>query len=143
MNFAVPADYWVKLKEIEKRDKYLDLARGLKRTIEHESDDDNSCNWCARYTHQRIGTGTGGLENKWTRRDHPNYRIIKIGQNTEKSPGDLRSYLMTICTCRKTAAVQFNNQLRVHTFSRAINPKVKVIVLLEFDLASYNVTTLR
>ena len=28
---SVPADYRVKLKEIEKRDKYLDLARGLKK----------------------------------------------------------------------------------------------------------------
>ena len=31
MDFAVPADYWVKLKESEKKDKYLDLARELKK----------------------------------------------------------------------------------------------------------------
>ena len=30
-DFAVPADYRVKLKESETRDKYLDLARGLKK----------------------------------------------------------------------------------------------------------------
>ena len=30
MDFAVPADHKVKLKESEKRDKYLDLARELK-----------------------------------------------------------------------------------------------------------------
>ena len=30
VNFTVPAEYWVKLKESEKRDKYLDLARELK-----------------------------------------------------------------------------------------------------------------
>ena len=30
-NFAVPDDHWVKLKENEKRDKYLDLARKLKK----------------------------------------------------------------------------------------------------------------
>ena len=40
--------------------------------------------------HQRIGTETGGLENKRTSRNHPNYSIIKIGQNTERSPEDLR-----------------------------------------------------
>ena len=28
--FAVQADHWVKIKENEKRDKYLDLARKLK-----------------------------------------------------------------------------------------------------------------
>ena len=37
---------------------------------------------------KRFGTGTGGLGNKRTNGDHPNYSIIKIGQNTEKSPGD-------------------------------------------------------
>ena len=30
MNLTVLADYWVKLKESEKKDKYLDLARELK-----------------------------------------------------------------------------------------------------------------
>ena len=31
MAFAVPADHRVKLKESEKKDKYLDLARELKK----------------------------------------------------------------------------------------------------------------
>ncbi len=31
MDFAVPVDHRVKLKECEKRDKYLDLARELKK----------------------------------------------------------------------------------------------------------------
>ena len=31
MDFALPADHWVELKESEKRDKYLDLARELKK----------------------------------------------------------------------------------------------------------------
>ena len=34
--------------------------------------------------------GTGGFGNKRTNGDHPNEYIIEIGQNTEKSPGDLR-----------------------------------------------------
>ena len=34
--------------------------------------------------------GTGGLVSWETSGDHPNYSIIEIGQNTEKSPGDLR-----------------------------------------------------
>ena len=40
MNFDDPADHKDKLKESEKRDKYLDLARELKKTVEHESDSD-------------------------------------------------------------------------------------------------------
>ena len=31
MDFAVPVDYGIKLKECEKKDKYLDLARELKK----------------------------------------------------------------------------------------------------------------
>ena len=31
MDFAVPADHRIKLKENEKKDKYLDLARELKK----------------------------------------------------------------------------------------------------------------
>ena len=31
VNFAIPADHRIKLKEREKRDKYLDLARELKK----------------------------------------------------------------------------------------------------------------
>ena len=45
IDFAVPADHSVKLKEGEKKDKYLPLARELKKTVEHESDGDTNCNW--------------------------------------------------------------------------------------------------
>ena len=33
VDFAVPADHRIKLKECEKRDKYLDLARELKKLL--------------------------------------------------------------------------------------------------------------
>ena len=59
MNFAVPADQRVKLKEDKKRDKYLDLARDQKKPS--DSDGDTNCNWCAQHSHQRICTRTGGL----------------------------------------------------------------------------------
>ena len=63
--------------------------------MEHESDDYTNCNWCSCYSHQRIGIGTGGLGNNGTRRDCPNYSIVEIGQNTEKSTGDLRRLAVT------------------------------------------------
>ena len=56
VDFAVPADFKVKVKENEKRDKYLDLSRELK-TIEHEGDDICS-NWCARNNHQIAQTSS-------------------------------------------------------------------------------------
>ena len=36
MDFAVPADNRIKLEENEKKDKYLDLAKELKK-LDHES----------------------------------------------------------------------------------------------------------
>ena len=46
VDFALPADHRIKLKECEKRDKYLDLARELKKTMEHESDNYTNYDWC-------------------------------------------------------------------------------------------------
>ena len=42
-----------------------------------------------------LGTNTGELGNKRTSGDHPNYSKAKIGQNTEKSPVDLRRLAVT------------------------------------------------
>ena len=53
------------------------------------------CNWCTWYSHQRIDKVTGGLGNKRMSGDHPNDSTIKISQNTEKSPGDLRRLAVT------------------------------------------------
>ena len=46
VDFVVPVDHGITLKECEKKDKYLDLARELKKTMEHESDDYTNCD-CA------------------------------------------------------------------------------------------------
>ena len=40
------------------KDKYLDLARELKKTMVHENDGDTNYDWCALYIHQSIDTGT-------------------------------------------------------------------------------------
>ena len=89
------ADHSVKLKESVKSDKYLDLARKLKKTLEYKSDDYTIYNLCSWYSHQIIDTRTGGLGKKTTGGDNPNYSIAEIGQNTEKSPGDLRKLAVT------------------------------------------------
>ena len=47
VDFAVPADHRVKIKESEKIDGYLDLAWELKNAVEYESDSDTNCSWCA------------------------------------------------------------------------------------------------
>ena len=43
VDITVSADYRIKLKECEKNDKYLYLARELKRAVEHEGDDFTNC----------------------------------------------------------------------------------------------------
>ena len=63
--------------------------------MENESDGDTNCYRCTRYSHQRIGIGTGGIGNKRTSGDYLNDSIVKISQNTEKSPGDLRRLAVT------------------------------------------------
>ena len=88
VDFAVRTDHWVKLKESEKKDKYLDPDRGMKKL------------WNMKVivipvviralSAVRIGKKTRRLGNKWTSGDHPNYSIAEIGQNNEKSRGDLR-----------------------------------------------------
>ena len=42
-----------------------------------------------------LGTKTGGLGNNGMGGEYPNYSIIEIGQNTEKSPGDLGRLTLT------------------------------------------------
>ena len=77
LNFAVPEDHEIKLKESEKRDKYLDLTRKKKKknskqnknkqkhpppneeTLEQKWDGITNCNWCTWNNRQRIGKGTG------------------------------------------------------------------------------------
>ena len=81
------------MNESEKKDKYVDLARELKKkTMEHEGDGDTSCKWCARSSHQSIVKKD---RNGWTSGDHPKYCFSKTGQDTEKNPGDMNGFAVT------------------------------------------------
>ena len=61
---AVPADLSIKLKESEKKEKYLDLWKDWIKTVEHESDGYTNCIGSYGAITQRIETGTGRLGNK-------------------------------------------------------------------------------
>ena len=82
----------IKAKEYEKKDKYLHLARESKKTMEHKVDNYIHGDW---YSNKKIIIGPGGRGSWRTSGDHPNYSIIENGQNTEKSPGDLRRLAVT------------------------------------------------
>ena len=52
--------------------------------VEHVSNDDTKCNWRACNGPQIFEKGTRKIENWRTNRDHANYSIVEIAQNTEK-----------------------------------------------------------
>ena len=55
------------------------------------------CNGCARDDPQNLSKRAARIRNRRTITDHSNYSI-KIGQNTEKSPGDLRRLAAKVST---------------------------------------------
>ena len=63
--------------------------------MEHEVESDSNCNWCVRNDIQKFDKKTGRLGNQRKSEDYPNYSIIKIGKNTETTPGDLRKLAVT------------------------------------------------
>ena len=95
LDFAVLADHRIKLKEYEKKDKYLDLARELKKL------------WNMKVTIRPIVIGAFGTETKGLLKVNedfevdrrvetiPNDNIIENGQNTKKSLGHLRRLAVT------------------------------------------------
>ena len=62
----------------KRNDKHLDLARELKKTVPHESNDYKS------------GKETGGTGDQRKDRDHPDHSTVEINQNTSRGPGELR-----------------------------------------------------
>ena len=46
VGFVAASDNKIEWKESENRDKYLDLARELKKALEHEGNGYTNCNWC-------------------------------------------------------------------------------------------------
>ena len=70
-----PVDHRVKLKESEKRDKYLDLARELKRLSSMKV-------MVIRIQIGMFATGTGRHGNKRMSGGHPNYSIVEMSQNS-------------------------------------------------------------
>ena len=95
MDFAIPANYRIKLKKYKKKDKCLDLARELKKKL-----------WNMKVTIVPIVIGAFDTVTKWLLKslEHlevggcrvlPNDNIIEDGQNTEKSPGDIRRLAVT------------------------------------------------
>ena len=74
------------MKENEKVDKYLDLARDEK-AMEHDGDCGTNYSCCAWNSSQRLGKETERIRNKRKSRPYSQrLYTVKISLNTEKSP---------------------------------------------------------
>ena len=76
--------------------------------MEHEGNDYANRDWCFRYSNKMIIERIGGLGSYRTSGEHPNYSIVKNGQNSEKSPGDLRRLVVTQTQMGKHKWVNIN-----------------------------------
>ena len=86
MDFAYPADDWVKIKENKKRNKYLDLAWELKKVIEHEIDGDTDYNWYDQNGDWKLGKKIGRVGNQRMNQDHPNYWGDLLSHDSRERP---------------------------------------------------------
>ena len=86
MNFAVPANYRMKLKEDELRDMYLDLAGELKKLLNMKLTVISIVICVLRTVPKGLLKGLNKLEIEGQNRLS---RIIKMDQNAEKSPGNM------------------------------------------------------
>ena len=91
MDFAVPVDHRVRIKN-EMIDKYLDLAREQEKTVKHDGDGDTNYSWNNPH---RLERKTGAIGKQRKNRDYKDLSITEIGENTEKSPGDMRRLIVT------------------------------------------------
>ena len=63
--------------------------------MEHEDDNYTNYDWCFWYRNKRIIKGAGGFGRWRPSGEHPKDSIIENGQNTEKTPGDMRRLALT------------------------------------------------
>ena len=129
------AKLWTLLSELTTGQNWRKAKREIRtktlleswKIVERKSDNDISCICRARYSHQRIGTGNGGLGNKRVSGDHPNYSIVESDQNTEKSPGDLRR-LEETCSHSDSS-----DKLSVKTGVKSSSEKIIIIIIIIYS----------
>ena len=89
VDLPVQEDHRLKMKKKRKKTEVLGSYQITKRKKLWNIGDTNR-NWCAWNGPQKFDKGTRRVRIQRTNRDHPNYSILWISQNTKNSPGDLR-----------------------------------------------------
>ena len=72
--------------------------------MKHVGDGDINCNWCAWNDPQGLCKEAGRVGNERSSRNHPNYSLVKICKNTEKSPEDLQRLAVAQTSVEKPSA---------------------------------------
>ena len=89
-DFEMQTDHLIseggEMKESKKIGKILGHCLKTKKAVKHEGDSDTNCSWCTWNSSQRLVKGRRRIENQRKNRDHPEYNIIEINQNIQKSP---------------------------------------------------------
>ena len=78
MDFVVPADHRVKVEEGEKLG--MNLARELKKLVDHEGDGDTDCIWGPLNNPLKPGKDTGLSGNQEKNQNHPYQNTAKIAE---------------------------------------------------------------
>ena len=94
--------------------------------MEHVVDNYTNCNWCVWNSNKRIAKGTWGPGSWRTGGDHPNDSTVENGQNTKKSPGDLRRLAVTQTPVK-------NQQLTL--MWKALRSKIIIIIIIIHGVA--------
>ena len=95
VDFAAPADHRVKLKENEKKDKHLDLGGELKRLWNMKVTIIPSLIGTLVTVTKGLSEGLEHLEIRVWVETIQTTILLRNGQNTEKSTGDLRRFAST------------------------------------------------
>ena len=79
VDFAIPVDYCMKIKESEKDCQVLGSCQRTKRAVEYESDGYINCSWYTWNSPKRLEKMTWGIGNQRKNQNHPDHGIVKIG----------------------------------------------------------------
>ena len=84
---------------------------------------------CTEYRHDWLGKAIHAELCKRERGDHPNYCIIVIDQNTEKSPGDLRILAVAQTPVKTISVSWWENTLKDYNNKNNMKKKKKIIII--------------
>ena len=139
MDFTIPVDHRLKMIESEKKAKYLNLTREMKKKKTWSMKMTVIPNVISAFFTFRKGFVLEDLEIR-RRVNHPDNIIIKICQNTEKSPGDLRRLAVTNSSEEPSAnAGVKNSQMSKITMFRDYKSKEKKE---EEDLPAFKIASI-